>query len=167
MKRVLNNTCTNTRLQFLTASLHKLSTATRWTADTTRSMSTKHCTKKWWVFYFNFFTYHYLNGKKSSIEKMFPAKKFQINFVWCFRFYHPRSGVVKLCLSFCLLLFLGRRLSVLVPAFEPDTENDSVWASYFLTTPLQGCVRTFLIFLSNLNIWRNFKLTFLSFSNIV
>ena len=35
-------------------------------------------------------------------------------------------------------------LSYLVPAFEPDTENDSVWVSYFLTTPLQGCVRMFL-----------------------
>ena len=67
-------------------------------------------------------------------------------------FYHLRSGVVKLCLSLLLLLDLGGRLSVLVPAFELDAENDSVWVNYFLTTPLQGCVRTFLIFLSNLNI---------------
>ena len=60
--------------------------------------------------------------------------------------------MVKLCLSLLLLLDLGGRLSVLVPAFELGTENDSVWVNYFLTTPLQGCVRTFLIFLSNLNI---------------
>ena len=74
-----------------------------------------------------------------------------------FPFYHPRSGVVKLCLSFCLLLlFLGRRLSILVPAFEPDTENDSVWASYFLTTPLQGCVRAFLFFLPNFEYLKKF-----------
>ena len=61
--------------------------------------------------------------------------------------------MVKLYLSLLLLLLdLGGRLSVLVPAFELGTENDSVWVNYFLTTPLQGCVRTFLIFLSNLNI---------------
>ena len=67
-----------------------------------------------------------------------------ISFYVVVTFYHPRSGVVKLYLSLLLLLLdLGGRLCVLVPAFEPDTENDSVWASYFLTTPLQGCVRNF------------------------
>ena len=66
-----------------------------------------------------------------------------------------RRGQVMLIVV-VVVVGLGGRLSVQVPAFEPDTENDSVWVSYFLTTPLQGCVRAFLFFLPNFEYLKKF-----------